>query len=286
MRPTVSLLVIPVLCLPLAGQTSAPPAPNPPAPKTQFGEFLSQERQIWSAPLKIKKKQVPWLVLFGAGTAALIATDRKITDNLPNTPAQMRWGTRVARAGGVAGVLGIGSGIAMIGTLSHNDRLQTAGLAATESAIHSLVVTYALKLAIGRERPYTGSGEGEFWSAYGQSGKANTSFPSGHSMASWAVASAIAHQYSDKKYVPWLAYGFAASISASRVAGQKHYVSDVVAGGTAGFLIGRFVSRRYQSNSAGLPQHGFRHRLTKPDVVPEISPANRVAKLNLVWNWQ
>jgi len=64
-------------------------------------------------------------------------------------------------------------------------------------------------------------------------------------MGSWAVASAVAHHYKGKKYVPWLMYGFATVMSASRVAARKRYVSDVAVGAGMGFLIGRLVERRY-----------------------------------------
>jgi membrane-associated phospholipid phosphatase len=60
-------------------------------------------------------------------------------------------------------------------------------------------------------------------------------------MESFALASVIAHRYRAKKAVVVVAYGIATLVAASRFSGQKHFASDIVAGGVIGFFIGRHV---------------------------------------------
>jgi membrane-associated phospholipid phosphatase len=60
-------------------------------------------------------------------------------------------------------------------------------------------------------------------------------------MESFALASVIAHRYRHQKAVVIAVYGLATLVSASRFSGQKHFASDIVAGGVMGWFIGRHV---------------------------------------------
>jgi len=75
---------------------------------------------------------------------------------------------------------------------------------------------------------------GDFWGG-------GTSFPSGHAIQIWSIASLVAHEYRQNMIVQVTAYSLAGIVSASRVAAQKHFASDVVLGGTMGWFIGRYV---------------------------------------------
>jgi membrane-associated phospholipid phosphatase len=74
------------------------------------------------------------------------------------------------------------------------------------------------------------------------------SFPAGHAAASWALARVIASEYPSKP-VQFAAYAFALAISASRVTGRQHFPSDVLVGGTFGYLIGGYVVRHHAAGS-------------------------------------
>jgi membrane-associated phospholipid phosphatase len=67
---------------------------------------------------------------------------------------------------------------------------------------------------------------GDFWGG-------GTSFPSRHAIQVWSIASLLDHEY-HKRIVGVTAYALAGIVSASRVAAQKHFSSDVFAGGTMG----------------------------------------------------
>src|SRR5262245_21936096 len=59
---------------------------------------LHDEKAIFMSPLRINRENAKWWALFGGGTAALIAVDQKISNNLPQTTAlttPSRWASRI-----------------------------------------------------------------------------------------------------------------------------------------------------------------------------------------------
>src|SRR5437763_1021187 len=51
--------------------------------------FLHDQKAIWTSPAHIDKDNVKWWVLFGAGTAALVGTDRTTSKALPSSGSQV-----------------------------------------------------------------------------------------------------------------------------------------------------------------------------------------------------
>ena len=96
----------------------------------------------------------------------------------------------------------------------------------------AVVVNYAVKLAIGRERPIL---EDHPPLARAPS---KLSFPSAHSTSSMAAATALG-RVEPKTRVPL--YALASAICLSRPYLGMHYPSDVVAGVAFGLLLGGFV---------------------------------------------
>ncbi len=88
------------------------------------------------------------------------------------------------------------------------------------------VYTGVIKAAAGRQRP---------------DGSNSQSFPSGHTSSTFALAAVASHHYGWRVGLP--AYALAAGVGLSRVESDKHYLSDVVAGATLGFVVGRTVAR-------------------------------------------
>src|SRR5712691_11907402 len=147
------------------------------------------------------------------------------------------------------------------GAWRDNAKAREIGVLGTESLLDSLIVVEILKQAARRNRPDE-KDPGEFWGG-------GTSFPSGHSMQVWSIASLLAHEYKHKKLVGVTAYGLAGIVSASRIAAQKHFASDVFAGGTMGGFIGRYVYDTHMSHLA------HKHAWLTPMIVPEIQPSQR-----------
>jgi membrane-associated phospholipid phosphatase len=80
-----------------------------------------------------------------------------------------------------------------LGALKHNDHLRETGILGAEAVANASLVAEGLKLVTNRERPNDGTGQGTFWPPNHYS--LDSSFPSGHAAASWALARVIAAEY-------------------------------------------------------------------------------------------
>jgi membrane-associated phospholipid phosphatase len=121
--------------------------------------------------------------------------------------------------------------IALLGTglLTHNKILIRQGENAALSFGVSTFVTYALKHAYNRQRPFTAHPELVKLASGGGS-----SFPSGHTSAAFALATSIALD-NKKWYIIVPAYAWAGLVGYSRIDLGVHYPSDVIAGAVVGF---------------------------------------------------
>jgi membrane-associated phospholipid phosphatase len=197
-------------------------------------DVLQDQKAIWTSPFHVTRKNARWWLTFGAITGVALATDGRTSRQLPNTADQRAYSRDVSQAGAAYTLIPIAGALYVSGVLGNNPKLRGTGLLGGRALADALVVSEVLKAATGRQRPLEGDGAGRFF--HGSDG-----FPSGHAMESFALASVIAHRYRTKKAVVIAAYGIATLISASRFSGQKHFASDIVAGGVMGWFIGRHV---------------------------------------------
>lgn len=141
------------------------------------------------------------------------------------------------------------SGILTYGMLSKKEKCVSTALLGLESFLLASIVTRVPKLLLGRQRP-------DNWEGYGpytfKGPFEGTSFPSGHTTASFAVASVIATQYRDIRWVPVAAYSVASLAGLSRIYDNRHWLSDVVGGAVVGTLVGNFVSRRVPNSKLNI----------------------------------
>lgn len=120
-----------------------------------------------------------------------------------------------------------------------DSRMENTGLIALQSVAGAVGVTELGKFAIGRARPGEERGP---WSRAAD-GRSNSSFPSGHSAVAFAAVTPFAQEYD----APWL-YGVAALSAAGRVSARQHWVSDTVAGGALGYVIGSWLWQSQRGN--------------------------------------
>ena len=73
------------------------------------------------------------------------------------------------------------------------------------------------------------------------------SFPSGHSITAWSVATVIAEQYKETIVVPVFAYAIATGVGLSRVTLNAHWLSDAIVGASLGYGIGRYLVRHHKN---------------------------------------
>src|SRR5439155_16356521 len=136
----------------------------------------------------------------------------------------------------------VGAGY-LIGRIAHDERLTETSSLSAEALLDAGLWIMALKSATARNRP-SSAGRGEFFQYHTEHGQDNGSFPSGHAMGAFTLATVLAHQYEDKRWVKWVSYGTATLIGASRVSLGRHYPSDVLVGAVLGNSIGRMVIAR------------------------------------------
>jgi len=201
------------------------------------------QRTIWTSPFHMHNKANAgrWIGFTALITGAVL-TDRRTSHVLENSPGQVSWGDHVSNIGAAYTVLPVFAGFYAAGVFANNEKARETGILSGEAILDSLIVVEGLKLAAGRNRPNAPSKPGDFF-------QGGASFPSGHSGETWALASVIAHEYANRKWVPWVAYGLATTVAAARITAQKHYTSDVIAGSAIGFFVGRFVVNTHEAHA-------------------------------------
>ena len=206
------------------------------------------QKQFWTTPLRIRDSHLPWLLPLTIGTAGLVASDTALERHLPTGASTIRRSRKVSDFGAAA-LLAAGGSSYLWGVTTGNSERRLTGLLTGEAVVNSLLVTGALNFATGRQRPQEGDGRGRF-------GEGGTSFPSGHAAIAWSAATVLANRY-ENPFAKLLAYATAATVSATRVTGGKHFASDAVVGSALGWYIGRQVYRAHsQAADADLASWG------------------------------
>ena len=109
----------------------------------------------------------------------------------------------------------------------HGDaRMKSTAYDIAQGFVVNGVVTAGMKATFSRMRP---------------DGSNDVSFPSGHTSMSFMWATVLARNYGLKVGVP--AYAVAGYVGASRLQKNAHHMSDIVAGATIGYIVGRTVTR-------------------------------------------
>lgn len=257
------------------GAQNTPSDPNSPK-ESLLRRFTHDEYRLWTSPFRasnydshtMRKYGLPFLLI----TGALIATDHKTADWLPNTEDQTVWSGRVSQMGAAYTLAGFSGATYLIGKMAHNNHAKEAGFLSLEALGHAQLFALGLKAITQRQRPLDENPSGTgFW-------KGGDAFPSGHATSSFAVATVFAYEYREHIAVPITAYSLASLISVSRLSARRHWASDIFVGGSLGFLIGRYVYKHHHDpNLPGNP--GYRTSRLMPDV----SFGNR--RVGLYWSF-
>ncbi|MCU1299973.1 MAG: Membrane-associated phospholipid phosphatase [Candidatus Sulfotelmatobacter sp.] len=210
-------------------------------------DLAHDQAGIWTSPLRVNSHDTVWLIPFAGSTSAAFAYDQDALRQVGTAnKGLIDKSETVSEFGSPYATFGEAGALYLLGALKHNDHLRETGVLGAEAVADASLVAGGLKLATNRERPNEGIGTGRFWPHGTRDYSLDSSFPSGHAAASWALARVIAAEYPG-----WLTklgvYGFATAISASRITARQHFPSDVVVGSTFGYLIGGYVVRHHSS---------------------------------------
>jgi membrane-associated phospholipid phosphatase len=199
--------------------------------------------------------------LFAGGvifaTLAVAPIDKRLADYLQGAPQTNRFFRRVSRVvESIAqpGAYLIGGALYAVGKLADNERMADLGLHGTEAIIAGLLVTNAIKISVGRQRPYVDPDKPHnFGFMRGWKREQYRSFPSGHSLIGFAAAAAVTDETrrwwpKSVWYIGPAMYGGAGLIALSRMYDNKHWASDVMIGGLIGTFAGLKVVKYHHTH--------------------------------------
>ena len=188
------------------------------------------------------------LVIGGTATGMATAADTPLHEYFGSEDTSDVITTTGATAGKPYVVAPTVTALLIWGHYSDNKRFHSFTYALAEAYAVNFSLVAGIKAATGRERPDKSN---------------NHSFPSGHAADSFMVATVISKYYGRKASV--IAYTAACFVSFSRVKRDVHWASDVVAGATLGYIVGRTASA-----VTGVPE-----RESKISWMPLVDPIHR-----------
>ena len=223
--------------------------------RTIFPNILHDQKDLWLFPLKLGQGR-HWFPALSitAATATLIALDEKDTPYFRHTSSFGTFNKVFATNITMTEVLVAPASFYVIGYFDKDPYARKTGLFAAEALADTTILDLAMKGVSRRLRPADIPPNGDFSDSFF---KANhnpfsSSFPSGHTISAFAVATVIARRYGHQhKWVPYAAYAAAGLIGFSRVPMQAHFPSDVFLGAALGYSIARFDVLR-QSGPASI----------------------------------
>lgn len=228
----------PVIAITLSGLTLLAPAAHATPP---WGIVTGTVARLWQGTTRLPKAAVrDWRIsvpLALATGALIVFADAPVAQRI-----QSPWLERTSGNWSNRGVLELEPALVITSAAVENHCLfcrATGKFALTEvTAVgYANTAVLALKYAAGRERPYTAhDSDGEFLAG-------GTSFPSGHTIMAFTMASLLAQNDPKAHWFNRAAFLLAGGVGAARVTAKDHFPSDVLAGATLGILVGRCAAK-------------------------------------------
>lgn len=250
---------------PVRGQetSNAPPASTgAPAPALSTEPAPSAGRQVsWKllAPNILRDQKPIWLFPVHAaqgrhwkptlavvlGTAALVALDPHDTPYFRRTDSFSGFNKVFSGGNTALGTAIVPLSVYAVGLARRDSYAQQTALFAGQAVVDAEILATVMKNIDRRLRPIEIPPDGDYshtwFKSNGRFLSGRGSFPSGHTMAAFSVATVFAERYKQHRWVPFVAYGLAGLVGFSRVPLQSHFPSDVFAGAALGFAISRYV---------------------------------------------
>jgi PAP2 superfamily protein len=193
--------------------------------------ILEDQKGIYLAPFEPAHLKYDAALL--SGTAIFLVTDRHIENNLPGGHYQLYQDASNIAIGGLSATLG---GVWLYGIKGDHPHAKETGEIELETLVNTFLVYTPMQFIAARQRPGEGNGHGDFL----KHPMINTSFPGGHAMFTWAMATVVAHEYSQ----PWvrvLNYTAAFTVTLTRFLARDHWASDMWVGTGLGLAIGTYT---------------------------------------------
>jgi membrane-associated phospholipid phosphatase len=231
-------------------RASQPPIPGRDVSwKLLFPNLLSDQEKIWTFPGRLAQGHawLPTTAILGTA-AALMTLDPIEGSYFRRTSTFQEFNNVFTGNATVIGTIAVPAGLYGIGLIRRDSNMQKTALLAGEAVADAEILTTVLKDATRRVRPAGIPFNGNYWDNWFESRgsvlRGNGSFPSGHTIAAFSVATVIARRYGNHRWVPYAAYGMAAIVGFSRLTLSAHFTLDVFMGAALGYSISRFTVLR------------------------------------------
>lgn len=142
-------------------------------------------------------------------------------------------------------------GLAGTSLLTRDEKFQDAAMTSLQTLIYAGLLGYGLKGIFGRLRPEQTDNPHQWFETTGKnpfSNEGNSSFPSGHAISSFGIVTPWVVYY--PSVFTYALYVIPVGTMLSRLAIYKHWATDMAAGATIGILMGRFLARHHQNETA------------------------------------
>jgi ubiquinone/menaquinone biosynthesis C-methylase UbiE/membrane-associated phospholipid phosphatase len=218
--------------------------------KLMASNILSDQKAIWLFPTKITKDH-NWIQAFsiGGATAGLFMLDPNEGRYFHQTSTFRGFNGVFTSNATTLGVVIAPLSLYAVGLARRHTKMQHTALLAGEAVLDAELVTTVLKDIDKRVRPVAFTQHANYWDSWFESKgsmlRGNGSFPSGHAIAAFSIATVIAHRYRTHSWIPYAAYGMASLVGFSRLSLSSHFTSDVFMGAVLGYSISRFAVLRY-----------------------------------------
>jgi len=195
--------------------------------KRSIHRIGEDQKRLYLAPFE--PHNFKWDAIVLVGTGAFLAADRHIENNVSHAHYTQYQATSDIAIAGLAGSL---AGIYLYGSKTEHHHARETGELELETLVNTFLIYTPMQLIAGRQRPDEGNGHGDFLKHH----SLNTSFPGGHAMFTWAMASVLADEY-PKPWARVLSYGAAFTVTFTRFMARDHWASDMFLGTGLGLAI-------------------------------------------------
>jgi membrane-associated phospholipid phosphatase len=229
-----------------APRISEDPAPVKPARGfyrdgwKQLGpNVFRDQKPIWLFPVSVARGNhvLPTVTVVGI-TAVLVGIDKHTTGYFNRTNSFQDFNHGFSGPNTGWGTALVPAALYAIGLARKDNYAQETFFLAGRAVLDSEILTAVMKDIDRRSLPANGDFSDTWFNKTNGSYRAGVgSFPSGHTIAAFAVATAYADRYPNPHWRRLLIYGLAGLVGFSRVSLHSHYASDVFAGAALGYAI-------------------------------------------------
>jgi membrane-associated phospholipid phosphatase len=212
---------------------------------------------------------------FAITTVAMFPADKSIASHVRNRTSTgskfLDRSAKVMENVTSPGAYIIGPALYVYGRATNHPGIEDLGWHGTEAAILGSAITGALKVALGRSRPYVSNDTNPHdFKFFKGTSSTRQSFPSGHTTTAFAVASSVTSEVHRMwPQYTWVTapvmYGGATLVGLSRMYHDQHWASDVVLGAAVGTFSGLKVVKYTHAH----PKNFLDRAILKAQIAPD-----------------